>query len=86
MVRKWELSSALARGGGAGKLADLIAAEFPHLHPDQSVTVALEMMGATGYHVLPVVSRANVRLLEGILTMEDILEAYGVAKTPEENE
>jgi CBS domain len=50
------------------------------------IAVALEMMGTSGYHVLPVVSRANVRRLEGIVTLEDILEAYGVSKLREQNE
>lgn len=37
-------------------------------------------MGESGYNVLPVVSRTDVRQLEGIVTLEDILEAYGLAK------
>ena len=84
MVRQWELESAIAQGRGAGKLADLLVTEFPHLHPDQSIAVALEMMGTIGYHVLPVISRADVRRLEGIVTLEDILEAYGVSKLRED--
>jgi CBS domain-containing protein len=37
-------------------------------------------MGATGLNVLPVVSRANVRQLIGVIALDDILDAYGVAK------
>jgi hypothetical protein len=37
-------------------------------------------MGSTGLNVLPVVSRANVRDLMGIVILEDVLVAYGVAK------
>ena len=37
-------------------------------------------MGTSGLNVLPVVSRANVRRLIGIITLDDILNAYGVAK------
>ena len=37
-------------------------------------------MGTLGLNVLPVVSRANVRQLIGIITLHDILAAYGVAK------
>jgi CBS domain-containing protein len=36
-------------------------------------------MGASGLKVLPVVSRANVRELLGIVVLDDILDAYGVA-------
>ena len=86
MIRKWELQSAIAQGRGPAKLAELIGAKFPHLHPDQGVAIALEMMGESGYNVLPVVSRANVRRLEGIVTLEDILDAYGVSKLREDND
>lgn len=50
----------------------------PHLHPDHALGVALERMGALHYNVLPVVSRANVRSLVGVVTLDDILAAYGV--------
>lgn len=86
MVRNWQLESAIAKGEGTRKLADLVSPEFQHVHPDQSVAVALEMMGAGESNVLPVVSRANIRRLEGIVQLEDILDAYGVSKLREENE
>jgi CIC family chloride channel protein len=86
MVRKWELESAIARGRGSDRLADVIggADKFPHVHPDHSVALALERMGTSGHSVLPVVSRANVRRLEGVVTLEDILEAFGLAHAPED--
>ena len=37
-------------------------------------------MGTSGLNVLPVVSRANVRQLLGIVVLDDVLGAYGVAK------
>ena len=52
----------------------------PHVHPDHSLSVALERMGTTGLNVLPVVSRANLRQLIGIIALEDILDAFGVTK------
>jgi hypothetical protein len=36
-------------------------------------------MGASGLNVLPVVSRANLRQLMGIVALSDVLDAYGVA-------
>jgi CBS domain-containing protein len=53
--------------------------EFPHLHSDQSLTVALERMGAAGLDALPVVSRADVHKLEGIVALQDVLKFYGFA-------
>jgi hypothetical protein len=37
-------------------------------------------MGTSDLNVLPVVSRANVRQLLGIVVLDDILKAYGVGK------
>jgi CIC family chloride channel protein len=40
--------------------------------------LALERMGANQIEILPVVNRADVHRLEGIVTLRDILDAYGV--------
>jgi CIC family chloride channel protein len=70
-----------ARQGGAHKsLEELITTvEFVHVHPDHSLPVALERFGASGLEMLPVVSRANLRQLEGVVTLQDVLTLYGVA-------
>jgi chloride channel protein, CIC family len=74
------LKKAAADGPANAKLIDLIdRREFPHLHSDHSLGVALERMGATGVDVLPVVSRADVHKLEGVVALQDVLKLYGVA-------
>lgn len=55
------------------------ALNFPHVHSDQSLDLALERMGASQLDVLPVVNRANVHKLEGIVTLHDVLDSYGVS-------
>ncbi len=62
-----------------GEITDAIV--FPHLHPDQGLDLALERMGANQIEILPVVSRADVHKLEGIVTLRDVLDAYGVSLT-----
>jgi CIC family chloride channel protein len=52
---------------------------FSHVHPDHSLHLALERMGAAGVDVLPVVSRADVHLLLGIVQLQDVLHAFGVS-------
>jgi len=52
---------------------------FPHVHSDQGLDLALERMGASQLDVLPVVNRANVHELEGIVTLGDVLDSYGVS-------
>lgn len=64
-----------------GELVDPV--EFPHVHADQGLDLALERMGKHQLEMLPVVNRANVHLLEGIVTLRDVLKAYGVS--PREN-
>jgi chloride channel protein, CIC family len=58
----------------------LKAGEFPHLHADHPLDDALDRMGAFRVDVLPVVSRANVHQLLGVVRLQDVLEAYGVAR------
>lgn len=56
----------------------LTAANFPHLHPDHTLALALERMGGSKQNVLPVVSRANVRQLVGIVALADVLRGLGI--------
>jgi chloride channel protein, CIC family len=50
----------------------------PHVHEDQSLETALQRLGINGLDVIPVVSRANVHELIGVVALSDILEKYGV--------
>jgi chloride channel protein, CIC family len=79
------LKKAAADGLSNTKLMELIERrEFPHLHADHSLTVALERMGAAGVDALPVVSRADVHKLEGIVAVQDVLKFYGFAAQTEQ--
>jgi len=85
MIRVGDLLAALAAGRGQETLRSLLDADRHdydenalHLHADHPLSVALSRMGATSHTVLPVVSRANVRVLLGVVTLPDILRAYGV--------
>jgi len=80
IVKLAALEKAAADGESRKKLSDFIeGAEFPHLHADQSLTVALERMGAAGLDALPVVSRGDVHKLEGIVALTDVMKLYGLA-------
>jgi CIC family chloride channel protein len=64
---------------GAKPIAELVdALTFPHVHGDHTLDQALERMGAARLDVLPVVSRADIHKLEGVITLGDVLAAYGV--------
>jgi len=61
------------------KLSELVnPLFFPHVHSDQGLDLALDRMGTNHIELLPVVSRADVHKLEGIVTLRDVLAAYGV--------
>ena len=66
--------------GSAGKpLRGLVGpGGFPHVHVDHSLHLALDRMGASQLDLLPVVSRANVHELRGVVTLDDILAQYGL--------
>ncbi len=71
------LQKALADGPPTRHIRDIVEpGSFPHVHADQPLPFALERMGATQLDLLPVVSRANVHKLEGVITLQDILDAY----------
>jgi len=57
----------------------MVGPVFPHMHADQGLDLALERMGSNQIDLLPVVSRANVHTLVGIVTLQDVLDAYGVS-------
>jgi CIC family chloride channel protein len=90
MVRSSDLEQAVDDGASNQRVAQILGEDFesgpttaediPHVHPDHSLSLALEQMGTSGLNVLPVVSRANLRQLIGIIALDDILDAYGVTK------
>ena len=60
-------------------LKDLVDGEgFPHLHVDHTLSAALERMGEYQVNALPVVNRADVHKLEGVVNLKDLLALYGV--------
>jgi CIC family chloride channel protein len=90
MVRSNELEQAADDGASYQSVGEIfreaswtgqaVVGEPPHVYSDHSLSVALERMGNTGLNVLPVVSRANVRQLIGMIALDDVLDVYGVAR------
>lgn len=82
MVRRSDLAEALLPENHAETLGEMLkdTAEFPHVHPDHSLPLVLERMGSSGLSVLPVVGRADLHKLMGIVVLDDVLKAYGFAE------
>jgi CIC family chloride channel protein len=86
IVRRAALERAIAMGKGARRLMDLAGAEgFPHVHADHPLDIALERMGIAKLDILPVVSRADIRLVLGTVALPDILNSFGVGGTDADN-
>ncbi|MBI1897944.1 MAG: chloride channel protein [Acidobacteria bacterium] len=68
------------KDAATARLRDIIdsGAVFPYVHPDHPLSLALERMGAAGVDAVPVVSRANIRRVLAVVTLTDVLAAYGV--------
>jgi CIC family chloride channel protein len=71
----------------AASLRELLetSAEFPYVHPDHPLSLALERMGIAAADSIPVVSRVNLRKIVGIVTLADALKAYGVQHRADED-
>lgn len=93
MITAAALDEARAVGRGEETLARLIPAPhpndeltagiLPHVHADHPLDFAMRRMAESGLTVLPVVSRANIRQLQGVISVSDIVAAYGAPVTRE---
>ena len=84
LLTREQLESAGENGNLEAPVSTLLKpGEFPHVHADHSFDDVLDRMGAFRVDVLPVVSRANIHQLLGVVRLKDVLEAYGVAVKPQ---
>jgi len=65
---------AVAQQDGNLMLDSLPHRPCPVLYPDNTIELALRRVH--GHDILPVVNRANHRILEGVVSLENILETY----------
>jgi chloride channel protein, CIC family len=80
-VAHLRVSAAMRLPEGLSVIAPAQSHDFPHVHSDHSLDVALHRMGSSGVRVLPVVSRSDVTKVEGVITLEDILRVYGLEES-----
>lgn len=74
-VSRQELQTMVDEELGGVSLSSLLSNRgIPYLHPDHSLETALRYVER--WPVVPVVSRADFRQLEGVLTERDVLERY----------
>ncbi len=74
-VSKQQLRALVDEGkGGANLGSQLPIRQIPFLHPDLPLETALRYVDR--WPLVPVVSRADVRHLEGVISQRDVLERY----------
>jgi CIC family chloride channel protein len=79
IVKRETLESADGDGRNEQPVADLVdTSHVPHVHADHALHLALERMGKYDLDVLPVIHRADIHKLEGVVTLPDVLDAYGI--------
>ena len=56
------------------KLSGILTVSIPYLHPDHPLDMALRVIG--DWPILPVVHRANLQQLVGVVSLDDVMRAY----------
>ena len=75
-----DLRQALAAGKEKDPVINIATTQYViHAHPDQSLDSVMAKLGARQISRLPVVSREDSRRLLGIITVEDVMAAFGKA-------
>jgi len=79
VISRAQIEQAVANGETTKPLRDLLdGRDFPFVHADHPLYVALERMGTAKLDLLPVVSRADIHYLIGVVVLADVLNSYGV--------
>ena len=80
LISRADLERAYSEGAGEKPLSEILHDGFlPHVHEDQPLEVALQRLGQANLEMIPVVSRADVHELMAVVTVNDILDKYGIA-------
>jgi CIC family chloride channel protein len=79
MLTSETLGCAFVDGRKELPLKDIVETlHVPHLHTDHALYLALERMSKYHLDLLPVIHRADIHKLEGVVTLPDVLNAYGI--------
>ena len=93
MVSIEQLDTAMAGNRGDSTLGELVPPAQPEVlgsaaalrvYPDDPLDVAMSWLADRRVRVLPVLSRANPRDLKGTVSLEDVLQAYSMARPGQE--
>jgi CBS domain-containing protein len=72
IVTREQLEQWRASEKSSDSVGSIVEGDFVHVHPDHPLDVVLDRLSETN-GLLPVVSRVNVRRVEGVVTSDSIL-------------
>jgi CIC family chloride channel protein len=72
LVKRRDLEEGVCSGRGESPVTSVVVPDSPHIHPDHSLDVVLERFRASP-GLMPVLSRGQVRRVEGAITVETII-------------
>ena len=79
MLARETLEWAIVDGRKDLRLKEIVETlHVQHVHLDHPLHLALERMSKYHLDVLPVIHRAEIHKLEGVVTLRDLLDSYGV--------
>ncbi|MGH9422433.1 MAG: CBS domain-containing protein, partial [Thermoanaerobaculia bacterium] len=73
LVTRQDVEESIGSGSGDQPIASRLIREWPHVHADHSIEVALDRFRQSP-GLLPVVSRGEASRVEGVITLETILQ------------
>jgi CIC family chloride channel protein len=79
------IERAIAEGRPEASVASLMIHDWSHVHPDHAIDVVLDRFGRNPGGLLPVLNRANVQAVDGVITRETLMRVFGsaTARRPE---
>jgi predicted transcriptional regulator len=75
LVTRDRIEQALRSGMAATPISNLVIKDHAHVHPDHPLELVLERLGKNP-GILPVVSRSEVRHVEGVITPETMIQSF----------
>ncbi len=72
-----DMEQAMTDGRSEAAIGTLVVDGWAHVHPDHAIDVVLDRFGNNPGGLLPVLSRANVQALDGVITRETLMTVFG---------
>jgi CIC family chloride channel protein len=83
LITRQQIEQALSKGLGSTPISSFVQENCVHVHPDHGFDLVLERLGKSP-GILPVVSRNDVRRVQGVITRQAVAQFLQTAWEPQE--